>query len=72
MASSITTYYLKNIEAEDYHREKMSPHQIARMNTALYGTPDPDVEEHVTRSDGRTTIYYYDVQDDGSVVRKWK
>lgn len=69
---TVTTFVIKPMEVENYSRHKNSPHQTAKLNSIIYGTLDPDIEEHITRSDGRTTIYYNEVQDDGSVIRKQK
>lgn len=69
MIGSVTTYNFKDIEPEDYKRDKLTPHQIAKQRTVMYGTPDPDVIETVTDASG-TKSYINEVQPDGSTLRK--
>lgn len=69
MADSVTTYRMMTIEPEDYRRDKVSAHQRAKLNSVIYGTPDPDIEEHVV-TDGTTIVYINEVQSDGTVIRK--
>lgn len=66
---TVTTYHFRTIEAEDYTPAKMSPHQIAQMNSVLYGTPNPDIEERVTDENGQTTVFINQVQIDGTTKR---
>lgn len=66
MTNSVTTYKLKDIESESYRRDEVTPNQIARMNTALFGTPDIDVEEHISYPDGTNKVFINKANPDGT------